>query len=258
MKAKDEIRVFSPSYKRGDSLCDTAKYLPFATMVVHEFEADAYIASGHKVLVCPDALRGNIARVRNWILKKNEDARGVVMVDDDCTGVHRWENQASRRLEAVEVAELLEHGFAVAEQWGAFLWGMGPVFDKGAYREYTPFSTVSVILGSFCGVRPSPIRYDERFRLKEDYDFFLQHMLRHRVAIRFNAYQYFVRHNKQTGGCAGYRSVKEEESQFQALRRKWGEDIVSVDSGESKSMVRNGKKKVFDLNPIIRVPIPGV
>ncbi len=258
MKARDEIRVFSPSYGRGASLCDTAKYLPSATMVVHEFEAHAYHKSGHNVLACPDGLRGNIARVRNWILEKNQDARGVVMVDDDCSGVFRWENQDSRRLEAVEVEELLEHGFAMAESWGVRLWGMGPVFDKGAYREYTPFSTVSIILGSFCGVRPGPLRYDERFKLKEDYDFFIQHMNRYRGVLRFNSYQYLVKHNKQTGGCASYRSLKEEESQFQALRRKWGSEIVSVDTGESKSMVRNGKAKNYDLNPVIRIPILGV
>lgn len=259
MKAADEIRVFSPSYQRGGALVDTAAYLPGVTMVVHEFEAAAYRKSGHKVLACPDNLRGNIAKVRNWILDENRDCRGVVMVDDDCTGVFKWENQKSRRLDADEVDELLEHGFAMAEQWGAYLWGMGMVFDKGAYRENTPFCTVRPVLGSFCGVRPGGgLRYDEAFKLKEDFDFYLQHLEKHRVVFRFNAYQYLVKHNKQTGGCAGYRTVREERAQFALLQEKWGSEIVRVDTGESKAMVRGGKEKAFDPNPWIVAPIAGV
>lgn len=258
MNAAAEIRAFSPSYQRGARRCETAEYLPFVKMVVHEFEAEEYVRSGHEVVVCPDALRGNIARVRNWILETNQDCRGVVMIDDDCTGVWRWEKQRARKLDAGEVDELIEAGFGMAEQWGAGLWGINMVFDKGAYRENTPFCTVRPVLGSFCGVRPGPVRYDERFNLKEDYDFYLQQLNKYRIVLRINPYQYLVKHNQQTGGCAGYRSVKAEREQFERLRKKWGSRIVRTDHGESKASVRNGKEKTFDPNPMIAAPIPGV
>lgn len=254
----EDIRVYSPSYKRGGSLCPTQRLMPFVKMVVHEFEAEAYKASGHSVVACPDSLRGNIASVRNWILEQNQDCRGVVMVDDDCTGVFHWEGQKSRALASREIDELIEHCFCMAEQWGAYLWGINIVFDKGAYRENTPFCTVRPVLGSFCGVRPGPLRYDEVFKLKEDFDFYLQQLNKYRIVLRFNPYQYVVKHNEQAGGCAGYRSVKQEMEQFKMLVRKWGSDIVRVDGGESKAMVRNGKEKTFDPNPMIVAPLAGV
>jgi hypothetical protein len=133
--------------------------------------------------------------------------------------------------------------------------------DKSAYRENTPFSYLSPILGTFCGIfSDSVIRYDERFSLKEDYDFFLQHVNKYRGAMRFNAYQYIVDHKKLAGGCATYRNMQKEIEQFNLLKRKWGEDIVATQhvDGRHQNESRNSRKHKFDTNPLIRVPIDGV
>lgn len=53
-------------------------------IVVHEFEAKEYIeAYGEEnIWVIPDNVKGNIARVRNYILE-NAEEEIVVMLDDD-------------------------------------------------------------------------------------------------------------------------------------------------------------------------------
>lgn len=255
----DKIVVVSPSYKRGKELVPVAKYLPSVVVAVHEFEAEEYRKSGHTVKVIPDAVRGNMARVRNWIVETYAGARGVVMLDDDVSGIMVWENQRERKLTAEEVGEFLEHGFTMAEQWGAYLWGINMVYDKGAYREMIPFCTVRPVLGTFCGIRPNSIRYDEALPLKEDYDYAIQHLNKYRIILRFNKYCYVCGHNDRVGGCATYRTIRRERENFEILQKKWGSNIVRMDHGNDKASVRReGKTKTFDLNPKIQVPIAGV
>lgn len=252
------IRVFAPSYKRGEKKASTQVYLPFVTLVVAEKEAEAYRKGGNTIVTCPDSVQGNLCRVRNWILDQNKDARGVVLLDDDYSAIMRWRGRDLETLIPEEVEEMFEQGFALAEEWGAYLWGLNCVVDKGAYREYTPFSTVSYIGGPFQAHRPNRLRYDEKLPLKEDYDITIQHLNEYRRVLRMNMYVYQVKQNEQAGGCAVYRTIKAEKEQFGALAKKWGGSIVRVDGGQSKKMVRGGKEINWDINPIIRPPIRGV
>src|SRR5436190_927499 len=111
------IRCFSPSYKRGHEKAIVQEAFPFVKMVVHECEAAAYKENGNDILVCPDSIRGNIARVRNWILDQNKDAN-VVMFDDDVKFIGVWQEQKFRKLNAEEAEELIETGFNLCDEWG--------------------------------------------------------------------------------------------------------------------------------------------
>lgn len=255
------IVVVSPSYMRGKTLTRTAKYLPWVTMAVHEFEANEYEASGHKVVVIPDAVRGSIARVRNWLLKRFEKAEGLVMLDDDVTKIYRWDSCEAYTLESADVLEFFEQAFILTREAGFKLWGLSVLPDKSAYRENTPFSFISPILGPVCGHLPGGgLRYDERMPLKEDYDFFLQHVNKFRGVFRFNAYQYVCDHKKLLGGCGEYRNMKVEQEQFALFRKKWGSRIIATQhvDGRHDNEKRKSRKHRFDTNPLIRVPISGV
>lgn len=256
----DGIFVYAPSYKRGKKKSPTQEYLPFVTMVVAESEAEEYRKSGHRVLACPDKVQGNLCRVRNWIMDQTfakKGCRGLLLLDDDYSGLYRWRNLVARKMSAPETEEFIEMGFAMAEQWGAYQWGIGIVPDKGAYREGMPFCTVRYVGGPFQAFRPNPIRYDEKLPLKEDYDIYLQHLNKFRIVLRLNQFYYVVKQNEQAGGCATYRNRKFESEQFDDLRRKWGTEIVRIDEGNDKVKVRKAEK-TFDLNPIISPPIDGV
>ena len=120
--------------------------------------------------------------------------------------------------------------------------------DKGAYREYTPFSLTVPILGPFQAFNNLDLRYSESLPLKEDYDLSLQVLNKYRKTLRFNAYHYYVKQHTNIGGCADYRTLEREKAQIIAFQKKWGKQIVQEDKSS----------KGFDINPIVKIPIRGV
>ena len=154
-----------------------------------------------------------------------------------------------------EALEFIEQGFSLAEQFGVRMWGINILQDKGAYREYTPFSLTNVVLGPFGGFLNADCRYDENLPLKEDYDLSLQMLNKHRKILRINYAHYVCKQHTNLGGCASYRTINREKEQFDLLQKKWGDHIVRRDAGNPKNRKR---EQTYDINPIIKIPIRGV
>ena len=256
-----KISVCCPSYKRPERI-ETAQYLPEVRVYVSPEEFKEYREKNPKVEIirCDPGVQGNVSRVRNFILKK-EFERGmdaVCIVDDDLKGIYYWEKKERIPVEGKAVKRMIEKYSRLAKEWGAYLWGANLNQDKQVYREYTPFSTVSPILGPF-GVflRGNECRYDERLLLKEDYDMSIQNLNRYRIVLRVNKYFYECKQSEQAGGCAAQRNFKRELEQLKLLQKKWGTEIVRRDESPRSHNLK--KKKVReDYNPLIYVPIKGV
>lgn len=261
-----KISVNAPSYKRPDDV-RTLSYLPYCRIWVDSKEFDDYQRSNPEATIvsCPDGVQGNVSRVRNHILKKEfeKGMDAVVIVDDDLTCIRRYEydeitgfGYETHVVSADEFYGFIEKYSIIADDLGAKLWGVNQNSDPMAYRHNTPFSTRSVVLGPF-GVflKGNRCWYDESLPLKEDYDMSLQQINMERVVLRVNAYHYLCKQSEQKGGCAAYRNRQREEEQLDALRRKWGGQIVKVDTTNKGKSV---KEKRLDYNPIIRIPIGGV
>ena len=54
----------------------------------------------------------------------------------------------------------------------------------------------------------------------------IQQLNMERVVLRVNAYHYLCKQSEQKGGCAAYRNRQREEEQLEALRRKWGGQLL--------------------------------
>lgn len=240
------IGYYSPSYKRAKDV-STHTHYPCVTYVVAEFEAEQYKDQGYNVWTVPDSAQGSVARIRNYILDNAKEQK-LVMLDDDLAGVFRWEQQKAHKLDNNDFIEFCEHGFALADQLSIKAWGINLLPDKGAYREYTPFSFKSCVLGPFQAFNALDLRYDETLPLKEDYDLSLQVLNKYRKTLRFNAYHYVAKQHTNTGGCADYRTLAKEKEQFALLQKKWGSKIIKQDT----------KAKGYDINPIVKVPIGGI
>lgn len=255
-----KLSINVPTYKRAEIL-DTFKLLPKVNYWVHEFEVEKYreFNPGIKICVLPDEKKGNIAVVRNHILmselKKNDV---TVQIDDDVSHLIFYEGKNLYKLSTEnDVRFFIKKGSLLAEEWGVKLWGINVWPDKQNYREFTPFSLLSYVSGSFsCFMKGNDLYYDERFSLKEDYDMTIQQINKYRRVLRFNKFSYVKKGAEQVGGCAGYRNVKKEMAQIKLLIKKWGEDIVKIDSSDRSHRTR--KKHTFDINPIVSVPISGV
>ena len=251
------ISVCCPSYKRAK--VKTLEYLPFCKVYVDESEEKEYRQENPKanICVCAKGIQGNVARVRNYIIDKEIEggADVVCLVDDDITDIGFYEKDDFHKLETEDFLMFVEKYTTLCKEFGFYLWGVNVHRDKMAYREYSPFSTVSVILGPFCcHLKGSQIRYDEELPLKEDYDLFIQHCNKYRGVLRLNKYSYLCKQSTNPGGCAAMRNFQKEKSQFDMLVQKWGSQIVREDKGN-----RSNKKRVtMDYNPIIKIPIKGI
>ena len=91
--------------------------------------------------------------------------------------------------------------------------------------------------------------------LKEDYDLAIQHLNKYRGILRLNGYHYLCEQSTNKGGCAAMRNRKREQEQFELMQKKWGSNIVREDKSNKG---KTKKVKVFDYNPIIKVPIKGI
>lgn len=255
-----KITIAVPTYKRA-AILDTFAYLPSAKFYVHEFEVEEYREKNRGINVepIPDELRGNIANVRNFILDREVDSNDAfLMLDDDVKHVSYHENMERNKLTEAGVYEMLERHSILAKEWGFPLWGINVNSDRQCYREYTPFSTLSYVSGSFSVfLKGFELRYDGRFPLKEDYDMTLQVANKYRGLLRVNKYYYMKLGAEQEGGCATYRNHEREAAQLKALQRKWGRRIVQADINTRNHMMTKGRMKP-DFNPVIRVPIAGV
>jgi len=243
-----KIGIFAPSYKRPEKSITQTVY-PDVKIVVAESEAAEYLKNGNEIIVCPDDQQGNVCRVRNWILRENEDLDCVAILDDDCKGMYRWQEQERFKLSPEEFYEFVEASTIMAYDMRVKMWGVNCLVDKGAYREHTPFSFVQYIGAPFTAHCKTDLFFDEELPLKEDYDLTLQHLQKYGRVLRFNAYHYDVKQAQQTGGCASYRNAEREREQFDLLRKKWGDKIIGYDKST---------KRKFDFNPILRSPIKGV
>lgn len=243
-----KVKFYAPSYKRPQKSITQINY-PFVKLVVRESDAEEYLQNGNDIQVVPDSAQGNVCRIKNYILNNYFDCDCMVLLDDDCRGIYRWQKQKKIKIEGDDLIEFAESGAILCNDYGFKFWGMNCIPDKGAYREHTPFSTFQFIGGPFQGHLKNNLRYDETLPLKEDYDMTLQHIKKYKGCLRINYAHYDVKQAEQTGGCATYRNNTREKEQFELLQKKWGKGIVTADKQS---------KRGFDFNPILKIPIKGV
>ena len=235
----------SPSYKRAGNV-KVRELVSDVILAVHEFEVDEYREKdGGEIIVIPDFLRGNMAKIRNFILEEGyKRSDYVVMMDDDVKEFVYFEGGRRIKMTEKQLKDFVLNGFVMCEDMGIKLFGVNLLDDRKAYREYAPLSTLSVVLGPFCCHVKSPIRYDERLGLKEDYDYALQHLRKYKGILRFNKYAYVADHISLDGGCATYRLKDEEKRQIELFQRKWGKKVVRI--------------KDTSINPVVKCPLSGI
>lgn len=251
------ISVCIPS--KGRPQVKTLRVCPWATLYVAPDEAEQYRAQnpGANVHECAEGVQGNIARVRNYILRTEfgKGASAVCMMDDDINSIFCFRatpdgyGYEKDRKRVEDFAAFLEKYTAFAEELGVTLWGLNCIPSNRAYRHGTPFSFENIVLGPFSVHLTDAFRYDEDIPLKEDYDLFLQHIEKERRVLRLNfaGYENGASDGKP-GGCSFQRNVTQEKRQFEMLRIKWGGAIVTED---------RHKVQAFDFNPIIHNPVQG-
>jgi hypothetical protein len=221
------------------------KILPSAHVFVPASEIGDYKKAGVRNLVSvPDSIRG-ITNTRNWILANARD-KWVVMLDDDVkrAGWVRLDKQNSSYHplpnEAAWLAEMVRL-FDLTEQLKYRIWGVATQSAPRAIYPWKPILFRSYVTASFMGiVNDGRTKFDERFKVKEDYELALRCVKEDGGVVAARYLFWENSHWTDAGGCAAYRT--------QLLELRCIKLLVSLYPGMIRRVTRGGSTYSVDLD----------
>lgn len=125
----------------------------------------------------------------------------------------------------VPLADVVGSMLEACKLTGAFLAGVAPTSNAFYFNPDRPVNTAAFIVGDLILVRPCDLFFDEQLRLKEDYDYTLQHLSKHGCVARVNSVLAAFAHRTNKGGAVAYRTAEREQEAIAHLRAKWGARI---------------------------------
>lgn len=99
--------------------------------------------------------------------------------------------------------------------------GIAPTDNKFYYNEARPFTYAGFCVGDLIVVKATHLRFDPMLRLKEDYDYTLQHLKTYGGIFRHNGILASFQHRTNAGGTVSYRNNKLEQEAINYLKKKW-------------------------------------
>lgn len=184
-------------------------------------DVDNYRKNGVKLIFAS----GGLMESRNHAMQYCFD-RGKICIElsDDLVRCERNDFTGKRTKEyvtALEVIEALIEDFKTrAELIAGFPPTGNPFFAMNEY-DFNKF-----LVGDFLMIKPNNMRFDVGLKLKEDYDYCLQHMSNGTGCIRYGEYLNHFKHYSNKGGAVDVRTEELEQKTIQYLKDKWGLDII--------------------------------
>lgn len=215
--------IYIASYNRFNCV-RTFDYLGMGNIVVPESQADDYRKHyGKAVMVIPDSKDGSVSKKRNAILElikeQQPDGYGWI-IDDDFTGLRR--KKENIKLEAENSLDIMERTMIMAKDMGAYYGGFDYSADTMKLKDMSPFSVNKIIFGITLVNANDDLKYDERLRINEDVDFYLQKLNLHRRLIKDN--QYCAEFYGEDGGADSIIKYTKADQRYYAtmINNKWG------------------------------------
>lgn len=213
----------------------TNKILPnIVTFFVSESEIHQYSYIKNVVAV-PKEIQG-ITNTRNWILK-NTDEKLVVFLDDDVKtcGYNQNDEYKTKRINILDEgfwSEEFFKAFELSEQMGFKMWGFKTEASPISTHPYKPILTKTYLTASCMGmVNDGEFYFDENFKVKEDYEICLRHIVKYGGILGIRYLHWENEHWVTEGGCKDYRTIE--------MEKKAIKDLVKLYPG----MIRSAKRK---------------
>ncbi len=108
-----------------------------------------------------------------------------------------------------------------------------------------PLEENKFIVGDFILVKPNGLVFDSNLRLKEDYDYTLQHIKEYGGCIRFGKYLNTFKHYSNSGGAVSYRNDELEQKTIQYLKEKWGACVVENPKRKNEILLSRDSLKII-------------
>jgi hypothetical protein len=187
--------------------------------VVPDEDRAAYEAAGANVV--PGFIPRHLTRQRNIALEHAfAMGRACTMLDDDFKRVRaKVEGGARNEARDIDLYAVMRVHDAALDATGLYLVGNSPTDNVGFARDGV--STRKFVPCPCITVRPSTPRFDENLRLKEDYDFTLQHWMTYGGAARCDFIAPSFGRYTNEGGAVSYRTAELEQETIAYLMEKW-------------------------------------
>jgi hypothetical protein len=215
--------IYIPSYKRHERV-RAYEYLGVGKIVVPESQKRQYEERyGDAVIAVDDKRDGSVSKKRNAILDliKEEQGDGYGwIIDDDFNCLKR--KKENIELTGDETLEHFERLYIMAKDMNAKYGGFDYSGDCMKLKDMSPFSMTKPIFAVTLINVFDGLKYDERFRLNEDVEFFIQKMNNNRFIIKDN--QYVALCHGEDGGsesAIGY-SRADQRKYATMINNKWG------------------------------------
>lgn len=173
---------------------------------------------------------GKLCESRNAALRDAADlGLPCLQMSDDVTKFSTLENEKAKEITFVEAVktlkrEMMEHQAQLA--------GIAPTNNPFFAKHRVNLK--GFILGDFFINRDTEIFFDENLRLKEDYDFTLQHLKKNGKVCRVDWLMANFKHRNNSGGAVAYRTNELEKKSIEYLKSKWGSIIGSNPRGDTE------------------------
>tara|TARA_R100001594_G_scaffold73796_3_gene108379 strand:+ start:1962 stop:2678 length:717 start_codon:yes stop_codon:yes gene_type:complete len=237
-----KYKVYIPSKGRAGKVTSHHLFLD-SHIVCPKDEVKEYKKHHKKVIGVPSEVRG-ITATRNWILEYNKDDWHM-QVDDDARSFHKYEEtELVKFTDPERIDRILETMFLMTDEIGYKVWGLAMASDYKFYRPFAPFSTQGIVVANLIGIINNPLRFDERLRVKEDYDYSMQHIYKYGGVLRSHKYGIDVIHLTNEGGCVGYRTKDVELNAYETLLKKYGSRVVKFQNNKNFVKMKSPRKGI--------------
>jgi hypothetical protein len=219
--------IYIASYNRAD-LVRTYEYLGCGKIVVPKSQEQAYrVRYGDAVLGIDDSLDGSAGLKRNAILdiieRDHPDGYGWI-IDDDLVKIRR--KKEGRDLSGDEAVEVLERLYVMAKDAEIAYGGLDYSTDNMKLKDYQPFSLTKVAFGGVLLCEKDGLRYDTRFRINEDVEFWVQKLNNGRIVLKDNQYaMIFYGVDGGADSVIGYNN-NDRRAYATKLNNKWGQKLM--------------------------------
>jgi len=198
-----------------------------------------YLDNGAKEVIVSGTLMDSRNAALDYCFKLNKiciqlsDDLEKIMIND-FTGKRTYNYVTA--LNAIK--EILPHFIKSKYYFSGFPPTNNPFFALKEF-EYNKF-----IVGDFIIIKPNNLRFDSCLRLKEDYDYTLQHIKGFGGCIRYGRFLCSFKHYSNKGGAVSYRTSNLEQETIKYLKEKWGECIKLNQKRENEILLN---RKSYDI-----------
>ena len=200
-----DYKILIPSYRRASSqstlstlsACFAKEDIIIATQTTSDYDEyrKRYDAMATIIYREADSVGGN----RNTLLEycETHGVKHALLLDDDILGLLL--SNGRKLKDAKEIKAVFDYFFQLATKCDATAFGTYPLSNTFFMKNRV--SVNKIFIGTIFGILDTHLRFDETYRVKEDYELCLRLLSKGKRLLRFDNVSPIAKH-KTAGGCA--------------------------------------------------------